>query len=337
MSPGMIIPIAIIGILGITAITIVAIVSWSRTARARIRAQGGEYGVKAAAKSQSGRLQRHQDNLQRSQLSHGAMLRRYEARLLQRNYGMAARMAGVGANAAPMAAARAAGRPASGMSGASGASGSPATMAARPDELIRVSRQRISRLEYFANKLADAELSAGVKRVCGIAGQIVQKASQKPELVKDIRFFLDYYLPVLAKIIENFDSLGIGRQSGIGSAPGSHAAETARSVQALVADVEVAFQKQLDALASDSLIDIEAEIRVFSRTLREDGFITEEDELQTGEEDLYDDEGLDDDVDGLYDEELLGSGAESLHGAEGLGSGYPSGGGPDGRRTRHRA
>jgi hypothetical protein len=381
MWPG-IIPIAIVGILAGTAITIVGIVSWSRATQAKFRAQGMEYGANAHAQKQREQSLRGHEYLRRARVRHNMRLRRYEERLLRRNYGAASRLASIGAasraasigaasRAASIgAASRAANIGAVKAKEAAGrsASGDSTARAAQPEDIIRLSRLRISRLESIADNLADAGLAARVKRVCGTAGLIVQKASRKPELIRDIRFFLDYYLPVLAKIIENFDSLGVDQLSGVGvgAAPGSYAAETALSVHSLVANVEVAFQKQLDALANDSLIDIEAEIRVFQRTLREDGFITEEEERHANagllkSVDSYGSVSLDDEaniemdededyIDGQYGEmdgEMIGeTDGEMIGETDGemdeeliVGAGLQGGGydEPNKRRARRRA
>ncbi|MDR3119801.1 MAG: 5-bromo-4-chloroindolyl phosphate hydrolysis family protein [Clostridiales bacterium] len=143
----------------------------------------------------------------------------------------------------------------------------PPPVSAETNELLRESRQKISRLGFFANRFEDEAVAERIRKISRTAAEILMLLGRKPAMVSDVRFFLSYYLPVLTKLIEDYDALG-----GKGVSEGA-VAETKRNLEALIADVDAAFQKQLDAMASDSIIDIDAEIKVFSRSLREDGLI----------------------------------------------------------------
>ncbi|MDR1440649.1 MAG: 5-bromo-4-chloroindolyl phosphate hydrolysis family protein [Clostridiales bacterium] len=142
-------------------------------------------------------------------------------------------------------------------------------IAPSPDanELLRESRQKISRLDYLANQFEDEELAQRIKRICATASEILRNVTRRPELMGDTRYFMNYYIPVLTKIVQNYASLKGNKASE------SAISDTRRSVEALIAEVEAAFQKQLDAMLGDSIIDINAEIAVFKRSLREDGLI----------------------------------------------------------------
>ena len=144
------------------------------------------------------------------------------------------------------------------------------------NELLRVSRQRISRLEFLSNKLDDVEMADTVARINRIAAAILQTLNRNPEKVNDVRFFLDYYLPVLTTLIEDYDNLG----SNVSE---EASANTKSNLSGLLRDVETAFQKQLDALASDKIIDIDAEIKVFAKSLREDGLVIDDRDSQNDE------------------------------------------------------
>ena len=136
------------------------------------------------------------------------------------------------------------------------------------DDLIEESRQSLSRLVFFANSIENSRFSAEVRSTCDIAGGILQNAMRKKEFVGDIRYFLNYYLPVLIKLVQDYRDLEKM------NAAGSQVREAMTSIEGLVATARSAFQKQLDSIIEDKMIDIAAEIKVFRNSLIEDGYIS---------------------------------------------------------------
>jgi hypothetical protein len=164
----------------------------------------------------------------------------------------------IGASAAVIAAVLRSGKKSGGMG-----------MSPTPDvnDMLRESRQKISRLSYLANQFDDEELERKIKHICATASEILRNVTRKPELVNDTRYFMNYYIPVLTKIVQSYANLKANKASG------SAVADTKDSMDELIAEAEAAFQKQLDALLGGNIIDINAEIAVFKRSMREDGFI----------------------------------------------------------------
>jgi len=137
-------------------------------------------------------------------------------------------------------------------------------------ELVRESRQNLSRLNFVANKLENEAITEKIKDISEITSRILQNAGKSAGHTGNVRFFLNYYLPVMIKIVSDYSA--IEKQKILGS----RAEDLKMNIEALVDDAEKAFQKQLESTMEDKIIDISAEIKVFRKSLIEDGYLTDE-------------------------------------------------------------
>jgi hypothetical protein len=130
--------------------------------------------------------------------------------------------------------------------GSSGA-GARAGFAPSPDAsgLLRESGDKLGKLELLAGQLEDGEPARGIRRVCAAASEVLGGITRKPELISDMRYFMNYYMPELAKIAQDCVSIESGKAS-------EQAVSDARaSAVALAAEAEAAFRKLLDAMRGD--------------------------------------------------------------------------------------
>ena len=115
--------------------------------------------------------------------------------------------------------------------------------------------------------IPDAQLTAQMNQLDKVANQIFHTVAEHPEKAPQIRRFMDYYLPTTLKMLTGY------RKMDERQVKGQNANETRAQIREAMDTVLKAFDKQLDALYQDELLDISTDIDVMETMLRQDGLI----------------------------------------------------------------
>ena len=90
---------------------------------------------------------------------------------------------------------------------------------------------------------------------------------EKPQKAPQIRRFLDYYMPTTLKMLEGY------RKMDERQVAGQEAQATRAQIREAMSTVLKAFDKQLNALYQDDMLDLSTDIDVMETMLRQDGLI----------------------------------------------------------------
>ena len=112
--------------------------------------------------------------------------------------------------------------------------------------------------------IADPVLSARVDRITDVAGRILRLAEEDPDKARQVRSFLDYYLPTTQRLLDSYASF---EASGLESQ--ELTAARAR-IAAAMERLEEGYIHQLEALYRADTMDVETEIRVMETMLQRD-------------------------------------------------------------------
>ena len=149
------------------------------------------------------------------------------------------------------------------------------TQAVRPEEKTEeaISRNdRILRQIRADNDLiADEEVSRKVDRIEDLTRKIFAILEQRPEKEPQLYNFMNYYLPTTLKALESYARL---EAQGVETAAIRQAKEKINHALDELAD---GYEKQLDKLFADDVVDITADIDVMRKMLQKDGL--KEDEI----------------------------------------------------------
>ncbi|MBO4418263.1 MAG: 5-bromo-4-chloroindolyl phosphate hydrolysis family protein [Oscillospiraceae bacterium] len=147
--------------------------------------------------------------------------------------------------------------------------------AAQPEEKTEeaISRNdRILRQIRADNDLiADPEVSAKIDRIEDLTRKIFAILDQRPEKEAQLHNFMNYYLPTTLKALESYARL---EAQGIETAAIKEAKQKINDALDELAD---GYEKQLDKLFADDVVDITADIDVMRKMLHKDGL--KEDEI----------------------------------------------------------
>ena len=98
---------------------------------------------------------------------------------------------------------------------------------------------------------------------------VVETVEKKPEKLKKVRNFLNYYLPVTIKILERYDEIENQKLTT------KESKKFMSSVENMIEKIKDAFEEQLSNIYQTEMVDTDAELKVFESMLKADGFLDE--------------------------------------------------------------
>ena len=135
------------------------------------------------------------------------------------------------------------------------------------DTLVEKGQEMLAEIRKENDLIPDAELTAQMDQLNKVSNQIFHTVAEHPEKAPQIRRFMDYYLPTTLKMLTGY------RKMDERQVKGSNAQETRAQIREAMGTVLKAFDKQLDALYQDEMLDISTDIDVMETMLKQDGLI----------------------------------------------------------------
>lgn len=134
---------------------------------------------------------------------------------------------------------------------------------------IKKAKELTIKMQNISKQLESPQLVQNVKSIVGTTNKIIETVEKKPEKIKKVRNFLNYYLPVTMKILERYDEIENQRLNTKDSK------KFMSSVEEMIAKIKAAFEEQLSNIYQTEMVDTDAELKVFESMLKSDGFLDE--------------------------------------------------------------
>lgn len=134
---------------------------------------------------------------------------------------------------------------------------------------IKKAKELTIKMQNISKQLESPKLVQNVKSIVGTTNKIIETVEKKPEKIKKVRNFLNYYLPVTMKILERYDEIENQRLNTKDSK------KFMSSVEDMIAKIKAAFEEQLSNIYQTEMVDTDAELKVFESMLKSDGFLDE--------------------------------------------------------------
>jgi hypothetical protein len=132
------------------------------------------------------------------------------------------------------------------------------------DRQIEEGRRLLQSIHVSNEAIPDESVSARISRM-EAAGEKIFGVLEKDTTKKDqVRRFMTYYLPTTDKLLTRYRELADG-------GAGENVTAAKKSIENSLEMIAVAFEKQLDALYSDSALDIETDIEVLETMVKSEG------------------------------------------------------------------
>lgn len=135
-------------------------------------------------------------------------------------------------------------------------------------ELAALKKERdraIIEIRRLNDNIADPGISRQIDHIESTTRKIFDYILEKPEKKGQVRTFLNYYLPTTIKLLNEYD-----RMDNLGVS-GENIDSAKRKIAGMLDSVCAAFDKQLDALFSDTAMDVSAEITVLEQMMQQQG------------------------------------------------------------------
>lgn len=143
----------------------------------------------------------------------------------------------------------------------------PETGNAAVDALIRQGQDMMLQIREENDLIPDPILSYKMDQLDDVANRIFRTVADQPGKAPQIRRFMDYYLPTTLKMLTSY------RKMDERQVQGEQAKATRKQIEDAMDVVLQAFNKQLDTLYQDDMLDISTDIDVLETMLRQDGLI----------------------------------------------------------------
>lgn len=144
----------------------------------------------------------------------------------------------------------------------------PKTGDSAVDTLVAKGQEMLAQIRHENDQIPDADLTSQINEMDSVANRIFRTVAEQPQKAPQIRRFMDYYLPTTLKMLSGY------RKMDERQVKGENAQETRAQVRLAMDTVVKAFNKQLDALYQDDMLDLTTDIDVMETMLRQDGLIS---------------------------------------------------------------
>ncbi len=133
------------------------------------------------------------------------------------------------------------------------------------EEILQTGIQKLNILKTYIDKVKTKEVKEKINEINVIVGKIISDIKKDPKDVKPAKQFLNYYLDTTILILNRY--IDISSQD----MKSKKINETLVKVENLLDTIKVAFEKQLEKLYSDDLLNLDAEIKVLEQTFKVEG------------------------------------------------------------------
>jgi len=130
---------------------------------------------------------------------------------------------------------------------------------------LRVGRSKLNSLQNLAFRISKPEARKKVDAISDLVARILDDIKQDPKDLSAARQFLDYYLEATVKVVDSYVNLA----SRINPDPETKAA--CERVEGELETIRAAFEKQLQILLENDVLDLDVELSVLKRTIQLEG------------------------------------------------------------------
>ena len=123
----------------------------------------------------------------------------------------------------------------------------------------------LAEIRRLNNQIEDGPVSDRIDKIEGYTRHIFDYVTENPEMMPQIRTFMNYYLPTTLKLLESYS-----RIEKVGVA-GENMKKSKEKIESILDLLVVGFEQQVDQLFRNESIDITADISVLETMMQKDG------------------------------------------------------------------
>ena len=135
------------------------------------------------------------------------------------------------------------------------------------EQLTAQASNTIKQIKGLEGKIENPGIQSNIYQICETSDKILLSLKEKPKKMKQVRKFVDYYLPFTLKILDQYDR--VENQS----LTSQESIDFMERVERMLGRVKMACEAQLNNMYDLDIIDTNADIKVFETMLKTDGLV----------------------------------------------------------------
>ena len=135
------------------------------------------------------------------------------------------------------------------------------------EQLTAQASSTIKQIKGLEGKIENSGIQSNISQICETSDKILLSLKEKPKKMKQVRKFVDYYLPFTLKILDQYDR--VENQS----LTSQESIDFMERVERMLDRVKLACEAQLNNMYDLDIIDTNADIKVFETMLKTDGLV----------------------------------------------------------------
>lgn len=134
------------------------------------------------------------------------------------------------------------------------------------DDVLTTGTAYMSELNTLNLAISNTKINKQVDEMMRISKQIFAFVTRNPKKTRQIRQFMNYYLPTTINLLKNYDEFI--RQGS----KGENITAAIKKIEGVLDTAIHAFSKVLDDLFMDKVLDTSVDIEVFEKMIKDEGF-----------------------------------------------------------------
>lgn len=135
-------------------------------------------------------------------------------------------------------------------------------------EVVGEARTSLERLRRKSRLVGDPDVRRKALSACTTAAKIVVELERKPKGIQSARPFLTYYLDATDRIVTQYIEISARKVEG------ESVQRTLARVEPTLDVIDDAFERQLESLLHDEVLDLDTEITLLQKTAKMDGLLS---------------------------------------------------------------
>ena len=137
--------------------------------------------------------------------------------------------------------------------------------ASEAHRVITQTTDRVREIRAMTMRIRDNRVADEVRGICKAATDIIENFKKDPKDIKRAKQFVNYYLDSTVKIITRYVELS-NKQVVT-----PEVQKSLTKAEDLMQSIKLSFEKQLEYLLEDDLMDLDTEVEVLKKTLKMEG------------------------------------------------------------------
>ncbi|MDR1117281.1 MAG: 5-bromo-4-chloroindolyl phosphate hydrolysis family protein [Oscillospiraceae bacterium] len=133
------------------------------------------------------------------------------------------------------------------------------------DELLNTAAEYMAEFMRLDLAIANDKVRTPLRELMRLSGEIFDFVRENPGKLRQLRQFMNYYLPTTLKLLENYDELSKQREKG------GNILQSMTKIEGMMVPLVDAFRRELDDLFGDKAMDISADIAVMQNMIEQEG------------------------------------------------------------------